>query len=152
MDFFNKNGFLNIKNNNSKIVSIDVANQKVFVDNMYIDFPWEYEKSWIFLEVREYQNKLFYNFLIDWENIFLLFYSDFEEEILSFIQDIDVLIVFADKKMLKIIESIEAKFVLPVWQWKDIFLHSLSINIEEQEIFKLKSDLSWNDVQFINLK
>lgn len=154
VEIFKKNNLLNIKSQDNKYITINISSFEVFIEDMLIDFPWEYEKWWILAEVKEYEQKLFYNFLIDWKVIFVLFYNDFElkEDILSFFWDIDVLLVLRDKKVIKIIENIEAKYIIPFGEQKNMFLNLLSLNLEEQEVFKLKWDFLGDNMEFVNLK
>lgn len=154
IEIFKKNNLINIKNSNNTIVSLNIENEEVKIWDYIIDSPWEYEKSEILLEVMEYSNKLFYNFLIEWKVIFILFHDNFEqkEEIMSFFWDIDILLIIWTKNSTKIIENIEAKIVIPFGEWKNLFLNTISQYKEELEVFKLKWDI-WNEnTEFINLK
>lgn len=154
LEIFNKNNIINIKNSDNVFVNINIDKKEVFIWEYFIDFPWEYEKSWILMEVLEYDNKMFYNFLVEWNTVVVIFDDNFDlkEEIMNFFWDVDVLLVVWTKNSPKIVENIETRVVIPFWEWKDVFLHSLSQHKEEIEVFKLKSDLWIENTEFINLK
>ncbi len=136
-----------------KDITFNIAENLVFMDKIWVSFPWEYEKSGILLEVKEYSNSLFYNFLFDSKNIVIITDDNFEikEDILSFFGDIDVLIIVWTKQAIKIFENIEAKLVIPYWEWKDLFLNSLWQNLEEVNFYKIKWDFSLDNTEFVNL-
>lgn len=154
IEIFNKNNLINIKNSDNVVVSADIEKKEIKIDDYVIDFPGEYEKSGILLEVKEYENKLFYSFLIEQKVIFVLFHDDFEqkEEIMSFFWDIDILLVIWSKNSTKIIENIETRVIIPFGEGKDLFLHTLSQHKEEIEIFKLKWEMWVENTEFVNLK
>lgn len=154
IEFFHQDRILTIKSNDNKYVYVDYENEKVSIWNMLIDSPWEYEKSWILLEVKDFWNNLFYSFLIDWKVIFVLLNDNFEskEEIWSFFWDIDVLLIHSTKNSQKVIENIETRVVIPVGEWKDILLHTLWQHKVEIENYKFKSDTPDDSTEFINLK
>jgi hypothetical protein len=104
--------------------------------------------------VMEYEQKLFYSLLIEWKVIVVIFEDTFEtsEKILSFFWDVDILFIIGTKNASKIVENIEAKVVIPFWEWKDVFLTILWQHKEELEIFKLKGDIWLENTEFINLK
>lgn len=154
VEIFNKNEILQIKNSDNVIVSVDTKNKEVSISDYKIDFPGEYEKSWILLEVLEKNQKMFYSFLIEWNTVVVIFDDDFEmkEEIMSFFWDVDVLLIVWSKNSPKIVENIEARVVIPFWEWKDMFFHTLSQHKEEIDTFKLKSEMWVENTEFINLK
>lgn len=154
IEIYNKNNVVNIKNSDNKIVFVDILNKTVKIDDYLIDFPWEYEKSSILVEVMEYENILFYSLLIESKIILVIFEESFEmkEEIMSFFWDVDVLLIIGTKNSPKIVENIEARVVIPFWEWKDVFLNTLGQHKEEMESFKLKADLWIENTEFINLK
>jgi len=154
IEIFNKDNLVNIKNSDNVIVTLNTQNKEVKIWDYTIDYPGEYEKSGILLEVKEYDNKFFYSFLIEWKVVFVLFDDNFEqkEEIMSFFWDIDILLINWTKNATKIIENIEARIVIPFGEWKDVFLKILGQHKEEIESFKLKWEI-WNEnTEFINLK
>ncbi len=154
IEIYNKENVVNIKNSDNTIVFVDVTKKTVQISDYLIDFPWEYEKSSILVEVKEYENILFYSLLIEWKIILVILEESFEmkEEIMSFFWDIDVLLIIGTKNSPKIVENIEARVVIPFWEWKDIFLNTLGQHKEEVENFKLKAELWVENTEFINLK
>lgn len=153
IDVFYKEDNLVISNSDKKTILFNTNNLEVLIDNFPVNYPWEYEKSWILVETKEYQDKLFYNLLMEWKHIILITSDSFEikEEILSFFGDVDLLVIVWSKEAAKIYESIEAKYVLAYWEWKDLFLNTLWQNIEEVNNFKLKSDSLDDITNYINL-
>lgn len=154
IEIFNKESVVYIKNSDNICITLDTLSQIVKIDTYMIDFPWEYEKSWILLEVKEYEWKLFYSFLIEWKVVFVLFHDTFElkEEIMSFFWDIDILLIIGSKLSAKIVENMEARVVIPFWEWKELFLHTLSQHKEEIQNFKLKWEMGIETTEYIHLQ
>lgn len=154
IEIFNTNTSIQIKNSDNVIITCDTIKADVSIWDYKIDFPWEYEKSWVLLEVLEYSEKLFYSFLVEWKVILVLFYDDFEmkEEVMSFFWDVDVLLVIGTKNASKIVENIEARVVIPFWEGKEVFLNTLGQHKEEIDSFKLKWEIWIENTEFINLK
>lgn len=154
IEIVNVGNRLQIKNSDNVMVTCNKDTFEVAIDDYKIDFPGEYEKSWVLLEVREFVEKLFYSFLIEGKVVLVLFYDDFElkEEIMSFFWDVDILLVVGSKNAPKIVENIEARVVIPFWEGKDVFLNTLGQHKEEIEIFKLKGEMGLENTEFINLK
>lgn len=153
LDFFYEKQNLVIETVWKKKIIFNTETKKVLLDSFDVTFPWEYEKSGILLEVKEYMEKLFYNFLVDQKHLVIISEDDFElkEDILSFFGDVDILIIVWTKKSAQIFENIEAKIVLPYWEKKDIFLNILWQHIEEMKIYKQKGELPIDATEFINL-
>jgi len=153
LDLEYKKSELIIKDSEKKEVSFDISSKVVLLDWYNITSSWEYEKSWILVEVKKYKENLFYNFLIDKKRLIIISDDNFElkEEILSFFWDVDVLIITWTKKSAKIFENIEAKIVVPYWEWKEIFLNTLWQHIEEVKKYKIKWDFSLDTTEFVNL-
>jgi len=153
MEIRNKNNILEIESNSKSIIYFDEAKKQLKIDDLDVSYPWEYEKSGILLEVKEYFDNLFYSFSVDWNHILFVLTDDFElkEEILSFFGDVDVLIIYWTKKSVKIFENIEARVVIPYWEGKSIFLQTLGQNTEEVSSFKLKWEYSADNTEFVNL-
>jgi hypothetical protein len=154
LDFYYKNNNLIIENSSKKQISFNIETKNILLDWFDVSFPWEYEKSWILLEVKEYLWNLYYNFLNDWKHIVIITEDNFEikEEISDFFGDVDILIIVWSKDATKIFENIEAKIVLPYWEAKDVFLNTLWQHIEELEVYKQKWELPIDTTEFINLK
>ena len=153
LDIKYKNSDLIITDWEKKEISFNIVSKKVILDWFDISYSWEYEKSGILVEVKEYQEELYYNFLIDKKRLVIITKDNFElkEEILSFFGDVDVLIIIGTKEAAKIFESIEAKIVIPYGESKDMFLHTLGQNIEEVKSYKVKWDFSLDSTEFVNL-
>lgn len=155
IEVFNKDNKVNIKSINNVLITLDIDKKEVSIGDYLIDFPWEYEKSWILLEVKEYEQKMFYSFLVEQKIIFVLFEDEFDiskQEILSFFWDVDILLIVWTKNAAKISENIEARVVIPFWESKDIFLNTLWQHKEEIDNFKLKVEMWVENTEFINLK
>ncbi len=137
---------------NSKVF-FDTKNSSVKIDDLDVNFPWEYEKWGILLEVKEYESKLFYNFSINWKTLLIITNDKFEqkEEILSFFWDVDVLLIIWTKDSVKVFENIESRVVIPYWEWKDIFLNTLWQTGEEIKVYKSKADSPSDETEFVNL-
>lgn len=153
LDIKYKNSDLIITDWEKKEISFNIDSKKVILDWFDISYPWEYEKSGILVEVKEYQEELYYNFLIDKKRLVIITKDNFElkEEILSFFGDVDILIIVGSKESAKVFESIEAKMVIPYGESKDMFLHTLGQNIEEVKSYKVKWDFSLDSTEFVNL-
>ena len=150
--FYRKNDLV-IQNSDKKEIVFDTDTRDVLLDGFDVAFPWEYEKSGILLEVKEYGENLFYNFLVDGKHVLLVSIDNFElkEKILSFFWDVDLLFIVWTKDAAKIFESIEAKIVIPYGEWKDIFLNTLSQHVEEVTNYKQKWELPFDRTEFVNL-
>lgn len=153
LEVFYKGSDLVIQNSDKKEIVFDTLLNEVKLDGFDVTFPWEYEKSGILLEVKEYGDNLFYNFLLDSKHVLIVPSDSFElkEEILSFFGDVDLLFIIGSKDAAKIFENIEAKIVIPYWETKDIFLNSLSQHIEEVTNYKQKWELPIDRTEFVNL-
>ena len=154
LDIFYEKENLLIKNVEKKWISFNTETKEVFLDWYNVSFPWEYEKSNILLEVKEYKQNLFYNFLIDSKHIVIITSDSFElkEEISDFFWDVDILIITWTKQACTLFESIEAKIVIPYGEAKDIFLNTLGQHSEELDKYKQKWELPIDATEFINLK
>lgn len=154
LDIFYKKNDLIIQNSDKKEINFNIETKKVLLDWYDVTFPWEYEKSAILLEVKEYKQNLFYNFLIDWKHLVIITEDNFEikEEISDFIWDVDILVIVSSKESYKIFENIEAKIVIPYWEAKDIFLQTLWQHTPEVSTYKQKWELPIDNTEFINLQ
>lgn len=153
MEIRSKDNILEIESDSKNIIYFDILKNEIKINDLLVSYPWEYEKSGILLEVKEYQNNLFYSFSVDAKHILFVLTDEFElkEEILSFFGDVDILLILWTKKSVKIFENIEARVVVPYWEWKDLFLQTLWQNIEETKNFKLKWEFSLESTEFVNL-
>ena len=153
MEIRKKKNILEIESDSKWIIYFDEETKEVKIWDLIVSYPWEYEKSGILLEVKEYSWELFYSFAVDSKHIFFVLTDNFElkEEIVSFFWDVDVLIIVWTKKSVNIFENIEARVVIPYGEGKDLFLQSLWQNISPVSNYKLKSDLSLENTDFVNL-
>ena len=154
MEIRKKKNILEIESDSKWIIYFDEETKEVKIWDLIVSYPWEYEKSGILLEVKEYSWELFYSFAVDSKHIFFVLTDNFElkEEIVSFFWDVDVLIIVWTKKSVNIFENIEARVVIPYGEVKDLFLQSLGQNISPVSNYKLKSDLSLENTEFVNLE
>ena len=154
MEIRKKKNILEIESDSKWIIYFDEETKEVKTWDLIVSYPWEYEKSGILLEVKEYSWELFYSFAIDSKHIFFVLTDNFElkEEIVSFFWDVDVLIIVWTKKSVNLFENIEARVVIPYGEGKDLFLQSLWQNISPVSNYKLKSDLSLENTEFVNLE
>jgi len=153
LDVKYKKSDLIITDSEKKEIIFNVEKNNILLDWFDISYPWEYEKSWILVEVKKYRDDLYYNFLVDKKRLVVITTDNFElkEEILSFFGDVDVLIIVWTKDAAKVFESIEAKLVIPYGESKDMFLHTLGQNVEEVNSYKIKWDFSLDSTEFVNL-
>ena len=154
MEIRKKKNILEIESDSKWIIYFDEETKEVKIWDLIVSYPWEYEKSGILLEVKEYSWELFYSFAVDSKHIFFVLTDNFElkEEIVSFFWDVDVLIIVWTKKSVNIFENIEARVVIPYGEGIDLFLQSLWQNISPVSNYKLKSDLSLENTEFVNLE
>lgn len=136
-----------------KDIIFDIQSRNVVLDGYDVSYPWEYEKSWILWEVKEYSGALFYHFLVDGKHIVFVPTDSFElkEEIVSFFGDVDILVIHGSKQGAKIFENIEAKLVVPYGEEKDIFLTTLGQHTEWVSTYKVKSEFALDATEFVNL-
>lgn len=154
IEFFYKNDDLIIENSDKKTISFNTETNTVILDWFDVTFPWEYEKSSILLEVKEFEDNLYYNFLIDSLHLVIITNDSFElkEEISDFFWDVDILVIVWSKSSAKIFENIEAKIVIPYWKAKDMFLNTLWQHIEVLNNYKQKWELPVENTEFVNLE
>lgn len=154
MEIYYKNNNLIVQNSSKKEVIFNIETKEAFIESFSISAQWEYEKWSILAEVKYYKELFFYNLTIDWYKVLIITSNTFElsEEILSFFWDIDLLILPGSKNTIKVYENIEAKIVLPYWEWKDVFFAAISQHKEEVESIKIKWSSLWDVTEFINLK
>jgi len=154
MEIFYKNNNLIILNSSKKEVVFNIESNDVSIDSFSISAAWEYEKWSILAEVKDYKWILFYHLTLDTHKIVIITNDTFEftEEILSFFWDVDLLIMPWSKNSVKVYENIEAKMVLPYWEWKDVFFTAISQHNEEVESIKIKWAIQGDITEFVNLK
>ena len=113
MEIRKKKNILEIESDSKWIIYFDEETKEVKIWDLIVSYPWEYEKSGILLEVKEYSWELFYSFAVDSKHIFFVLTDNFElkEEIVSFFWDVDVLIIVWTKKSVNIFENIFTIFM-----------------------------------------
>jgi len=128
-------------------------NWEIIVDSLKINFPGEYEKSWIMIHVIEKNDKLIYQLKFLDKNIWYISFDELEidEEVSNFFWDIDILIMKWSKQSVKIFENLETKNIVPYGEQKDIFFSTLWQTIEPVASQKIKEAIWENEVTFINL-
>lgn len=154
MEIYYKKNNLIIQNSSKKEVVFNIENNDVSIDWFSISNQGEYEKWSILAEVKDYKWILYYNLTIDTQRVVVVTDDscDLSEEILSFFWDVDLLILPWSKNSVKVYENIEAKMVLPYWEWKDVFFTAISQHKEEVESIKIKWSIQWDVTEFVNLK
>lgn len=128
-------------------------NWEIIVDSLKINFPGEYEKSWVMIHVIEKNDKLIYQLKFLDKNIWYISFDELEidEEVSNFFWDIDILIMKWSKQSVKIFENLETKNIVPYGEQKDIFFSTLWQTIEPVASQKIKEAIWENEVTFINL-
>lgn len=154
LEIKNHKGNLCVMNSDKKEIHLWVSESSVSLDGLDVNFPGEYEKSEILLEVKNYNGELFYNFSLEGKTLVYFFNENFEikEEIMSFFWDVDVLIIRGSKESVKIFENIEARIVVPFWDGKDVFLNALGQHSESLKSYKVKWESSLDSTEFVNLE
>lgn len=154
LELKNNAGVITIVDANKTEIKFETQSNNVYLDNFDVSYPGEYEKSGILLEVKEYNDRLFYHFLVDGKHLVIVNTDTVElkEEILTFFGDVDILLIHGSKEAAKLFENIEAKLVVPYTEGKDIFLNTLGQHIEEVASHKIKAELSIDVTEFVNLE
>jgi hypothetical protein len=75
---------------------------------------------------------------------------EIDEQMADFFWDIDILVMKWSKNSIKTFENLEAKFVVPYGEWKDVFLSTLGQHPDAVSSMKIK-ELTENEVVFVNL-
>ena len=154
IELSNKSGIITVVDGSKSKIIFDTSSLKVSIDDLDVVHPWEFEKSGILLEVKEYNETLFYSFTVEGKHLLIITSDSFElkEKILTFFWDVDILIIIGSKESAKIFESIEARLVVPYGDGKSTFLTSLWQHTEEVDSFKVKWEFSLDSTEFVNLK
>mgnify|MGYP006439151815 FL=1 len=154
IELSNKSGIITVVDGSKSKIIFDTSSLKVSIDDLDVVHPWEFEKSGILLEVKEYNETLFYSFTIEGKHLLIITSDSFElkEKILTFFWDVDILIIVGSKESAKIFESIEARLVVPYGDGKSTFLTALWQHTEEVDSFKMKWEFSLDSTEFVNLK
>jgi len=148
-----KSSEIQIQNSDNKSITFTASSWEVALDGFDVNHPGEYEKWGILWEVKEYNDVLFYKFLVDGKHVCIVTSDNFEikEDILSFFWDIDVLVITGTKDAVKVFENIEAKVVVPYGEGKEIFLNTVGSHGEEVKVHKVGADINGDTTEFVNL-
>jgi hypothetical protein len=65
LELKNNSGTITIIDSNKTEIKFETESNNVYLGNFDVSYPGEYEKSGILLEVKEYNEKLFYHFLVE---------------------------------------------------------------------------------------
>ena len=143
-----------LKTSENVNITLNTETNSVEMEGFDVTYPWEYEKAGILLEVKEYDAKLFYHFVIDGKHVVIVNTEilELKEEIVSFFGDVDILLIHGSKTSAKLFENIEAKVVVPFWEGKDVFLNTLGQHIEEVPVAKIKSEMPLDNTEFYNIE
>lgn len=143
-----------LKTSENVNITLNTETNSVEMEGFDVTYPWEYEKAGILLEVKEYDAKLFYHFVVDGKHVVIVNTETLElkEEIVSFFGDVDILLIHGSKTSAKLFENIEAKVVVPFWEGKDVFLNTLGQHIEEVPVAKIKSEMPLDNTEFYNIE
>lgn len=154
LDIISKWEVTSIVTKDKKEIQFSSKNALVTLDGLDVNFPWEFEKSEILLEVKEFEKVLIYKFHIEGYVLVILPAESFEQldNLIPFFGDVDILIILGTKTSTKLYENIEAKIVVPYGEEKDLFLNSLWQHREEVETYRVKWEIIWEVTEFVNLK
>lgn len=143
-----------VTNDEKVAILFNSESKSLSIDGFDLNHPGEYEKGGVLIEVKEYQNSLFYNFVSERKHITFVVTDTFEikEEILKFLSKIDILFIKGTKESAKIFDNIESKAVVPYGDAKSSFFLALWQNPESQSSLKVKWDLSGDDILYVNLE
>lgn len=143
-----------IADSNKKNIEFNTTTLEMKLDGFDVTHPGEYEKSEILLEVKKYEDKLFYHYLVDRKHLVFVAYDEFklEEEILTFFGDVDILVIHGSKNAAKVFENIEAKMVIPYGDEKTNFLTAAGQHSEPVKSHKIKGDFALDATEFVNLE
>lgn len=153
IEILRKNNTIVIQESSKTVIEFDVSTGNILLDWYDVSYPWEYEKSWVLWEVKEYSWVLFYHFVVQAKHLIVVPSDSFElkEEILSFFGDVDILLITGTKDAAKVFENIEAKLVIPYGEGKDIFLNTLGQHTQEVDSYKVKWEFALDATEFVNL-
>lgn len=154
LELSQKNEVISMKTTSKSIINFNTQSLEVAIDELNVVYPGEYEKSGILLEVKEYNNILFYSFRVDSKHIVIIPNDTFDlkEEILSFFGDVDVLVIVGSQQSAKVFENIEARIVVPYGDGKQTFLTHLGQHTASVESYKIKWEFSLDQTEFVNLE
>lgn len=147
---------LNFKNGRIEIQSgpahIELDNASAVVDGYVMDFPGEYERKGVFVEVRESDSHLLYVLTIEGKTVIYL-PADTTAESLEALRDLndkDMVIFPANESLWKVIETWEATIIAPYGPKAGEFLTKLGQTVEVATSIKA-SDFESEATRFVTL-
>lgn len=150
MEFFKCNNNVCISSDKKEIL---LGSNQVTVDGMVIDFPGEYEKSGIILQVKEENEKRYFTLQVEGKIIAYVSHTEGEiqDELLNFFAKTSILVTLADKENTKLVEVLEPSIIIPYGEGKDVFLSSLGQTLEPTDRYKLKEIDDQGAAVYVNL-
>ena len=139
---------------NSDKVEIFFSEKGLSIAGYGIDFPGEYERSGVLVEVLEFQGALAFHLKSEGVTMAWLDHEKFEasKDLVDFLGDVDVLVVRGSKESAKAAEGIDARVVVPYGPGAQPFLAALGQNLEAAAKYKLKeADLSADVTKYVSL-
>ncbi len=128
-------------------------NDYVLLDWLKLDFPGEYEKSGIMAHVIIKNWKILFQMRFLDKIVWYICHEELEidEELADFFWDIDILVIKWTKSSIKIFENLEAKYVVPYGESKEIFFSTLWQHPDPVTSMRIKEQIAENEVIFVNL-
>lgn len=149
---------LNFKNNHIEIHSGDanfvLNDSSVVIDDYIMDFPGEFERRGVFVEIRESGSNLLYIITLEGKTLIYLPEGTTAES-LDKIRDVnnkDMVIFPASESLWKTVETWEASVVVPFGAKVDSFLTKLGQVVEVSDSASVKTaDLEAETTRFVAL-
>lgn len=149
---------LNFKNNHIEIHSGDanfVLNpESVVIDDYVMDFPGEFERRGVFVEIRESAGNLLYVITLEGKTLIYLPEGTTSEslEVVRDVNNKDMVIFPASESLWKTVETWEASVVVPFGTKSAEFLAKLGQTVEATDSASVKTaDLEAETTRFIAL-
>jgi|GEM_PF-1096760 len=149
---------LNFKNDHIEIHSGDanfVLNDKsVVIDDYVMDFPGEFERRGVFVEIRESNSNLLYIVTVEGKTLIYLPEGTSSEslEVLRDLNNKDMVIFPASESLWKVVETWEASVVVPFGDKAAEFLSKLGQTVEKSDSASVKvTDFESEVTRFIAL-
>lgn len=147
-----------VQDNTIHIVShkkhIVLDSENVLLDEMKIDCAWEYEKSGFLLYVRKWEQEYIFHFRIEgyWIGYIPAHLTEIDSEKLSFLGQLDILLMPAGKDSQKVIEQIDPKMIITYGEKSGEVPALFGESYEPVQKYKLKSwDISAEKTTCITL-
>lgn len=149
---------LNFKNNHIEIHSGDanfILNEgSVVIDDYVMDFPGEFERRGVFVEIREAGSNLIYVITLEGKTLIYLPEGTASDnlDVLRDINNKDMVVFPASESLWKTVESWEASVVVPFGPKVGSFLTKLGQSVEVSDSANIKtSDLEAETTRFVAL-